>query len=143
MSERFDRSLGMDRGITRRDSEICPFPPLRVVFTEKPPAMSLFKGQKSLKLVTHCRPAESFQQYLLLNPLLLPQIRQRAGAARMLVILDEALFLTTAVSRRFTRAVWQRSGLDEFVVAEGDGDVVGFAWFSERGVSVAAGGRAA
>ena len=55
------------RGITRRDSEICPFPPLRVEFTDKPPANSLFKGQKRLKLVTHCRPAESFQQYLLLE----------------------------------------------------------------------------
>ena len=55
------------RGITRRDSEICPFPPLRVEFTDKPPANSLFRGQKRLKLVTHCRPAESFQQYVLLE----------------------------------------------------------------------------
>jgi hypothetical protein len=44
------------------------------------------------------------EQYLLLNPLLLPQIHKRAKARRMLVVLDEALFLTSAVSRRFTRA---------------------------------------
>ena len=55
------------RGITRRKSDICPFPPLRVEFTKKPAATSIFKGQKSLKLVTHCRPAENFQQYLLLE----------------------------------------------------------------------------
>jgi hypothetical protein len=54
------------RGITRRDSEVCPFPPIRVEFPEKPTA-GLFKGQKRLKLVTHCRPAESFQQYVLLE----------------------------------------------------------------------------
>jgi hypothetical protein len=55
------------RGITRRKKEICPFPPLAVVFPEKPPAGSLFKGQKKLKLVTHCKPVASFQQYLLLE----------------------------------------------------------------------------
>src|SRR5439155_10153560 len=55
------------RGITRRTSEICDFPPLRVDFTAPPPASSLFAGQKKLKLVTHCRNAESFQQYVLLE----------------------------------------------------------------------------
>lgn len=44
------------------------------------------------------------EQYLLLNPLLLSQIQKRAGAKRVLAILDEALFLTAAISRRFTRA---------------------------------------
>jgi hypothetical protein len=55
------------RGITRRRAETCPFPPIRVEFPDKPPSGSLFKGQKRLKLVTHCRPAESFQQYVLLE----------------------------------------------------------------------------
>jgi hypothetical protein len=44
------------RGITRKRKDVCSFPPLRVEFPEKPPATSLFKGQKRLKLVTHCRP---------------------------------------------------------------------------------------
>jgi hypothetical protein len=48
------------------------------------------------------------EQYLLLNPLVLPQIRKRAQARQMLVVLDEALFLTTAVCRNFTRADLQR-----------------------------------
>lgn len=55
------------RGITRRRREVCAFPPLRVEFTQAPAAASLFSGQRRLKLVTHCRPAESFQQYMLLE----------------------------------------------------------------------------
>jgi hypothetical protein len=55
------------RGITRRTAEICDFAPLRVDFVSPPAATSLFAGQKRLKLVTHCRNAASFQQYLLLE----------------------------------------------------------------------------
>lgn len=55
------------RGITRRTSEVCQFPPLKVQFTTPPPAASLFAGQKKLKLVTHCRNAPAFQQYVLLE----------------------------------------------------------------------------
>jgi len=55
------------RGITRRQADVCSFPPLRVEFTDKPAATSLFKGQKRLKLVTHCQPQASFQQHVLLE----------------------------------------------------------------------------
>ena len=55
------------RGITRRTSEICDFPPLRVDFTAPPPGTSVFAGQRRLKLVTHCRGSASFQQYVLLE----------------------------------------------------------------------------
>lgn len=55
------------RGITRLRKETCQFPPLRVDFAGAPPATSLFAGQRRLKLVTHCRPGEGFQQYLLLE----------------------------------------------------------------------------
>jgi hypothetical protein len=55
------------RGITRRMSDTCDFPPLRVRFAAAPPATSVFAGQKSLKLITHCRNSESFQQYVLLE----------------------------------------------------------------------------
>ena len=54
------------RGITRRDREICQFPPLRVVLAGEP-ADPLFAGERRLKLVTHCRPAESFQNFVLLE----------------------------------------------------------------------------
>jgi hypothetical protein len=55
------------RGITRRSTDVCDFPPLRVQFTSAPPPTSLFAGQKKLKLVTHCRNNASFQQYVLLE----------------------------------------------------------------------------
>ncbi|MGI8931000.1 MAG: hypothetical protein ACR2FK_01265 [Sphingomicrobium sp.] len=55
------------RGITRRKSETCRFPPLRVEFPQNPGLGSLFAGQRRLKLVTHCQPSEGFQQYLLLE----------------------------------------------------------------------------
>lgn len=55
------------RGITRRLSDTCQFPPLRVDFTAPPPATSPFAGQRRLKLVTHCRNSASFQQYVLLE----------------------------------------------------------------------------
>ncbi|MDP8916550.1 MAG: hypothetical protein M3M95_05000 [Pseudomonadota bacterium] len=55
------------RGITRRRRETCSFPPLRVEFSAKPAATSLFRGQKRLKLVTHCRAPVRFQQYILLE----------------------------------------------------------------------------
>ena len=55
------------RGITRRTSDTCDFPPLRVVLSGKPPAGSLMQGQHRLKLVTHCRRPADFQQKVLLE----------------------------------------------------------------------------
>lgn len=55
------------RGLSRRTGGICEFPPLRVEFMQPPAATSLFKGQKRLKLVTHCRSGPGHQQYLLLE----------------------------------------------------------------------------
>jgi len=53
------------RGITRRTSEICAFPPLRVEFPTPPPPNSMFAGQKRLKLITHCRDNATYRQYVL------------------------------------------------------------------------------
>lgn len=55
------------RGITRRKGDVCQFPPLRVTFNQPPAAGSLFAGQRRLKLVTHCRASEGFQQYVLME----------------------------------------------------------------------------
>lgn len=55
------------RGITRLKRDVCQFPPLRVKFLGKPGPGSMFRSQKQLKLVTHCRAAASFQQHLLLE----------------------------------------------------------------------------
>lgn len=55
------------RGITRRMSVTCSFPPLRLEFQPKPIPTSFFAGQNKLKLVTHCRNDPGFQHYLLLE----------------------------------------------------------------------------
>jgi hypothetical protein len=55
------------RSTTRIAPDVCQFPPFKVKFTSRPPDQSVFAGQKSLKLVTHCRNADSFQQYELLE----------------------------------------------------------------------------
>jgi hypothetical protein len=55
------------RGITRLQKDVCQFPPLRLSFAQRPPAGSLFDGQRVLKLVTHCRSAADFQQKVLLE----------------------------------------------------------------------------
>lgn len=55
------------RGNARRRPEVCKFPPLRVKFLEPPADGSLFKKQKTLKLVTHCRAQASYQQLVLLE----------------------------------------------------------------------------
>lgn len=53
------------RGKSRR--ALCRFAPLRVRFNEKPNAASIFKGQKGLKLVTHCQTSSVYQQYVALE----------------------------------------------------------------------------
>ena len=55
------------RGLSRRRPGVCRFPPLRIDFATPPGAPSFFRGQRRLKLVTHCQQSESFQQYLLLE----------------------------------------------------------------------------
>ena len=55
------------RSTTRRTSDVCDFPPLRVTFTGRPTPTSLFAGQSKLKLVTHCGSSPGAQQYELLE----------------------------------------------------------------------------
>jgi hypothetical protein len=53
------------RGKSRREKHVCEFPPLRVEFSEPPPASSLFHKQKKLKLTSYCRRSSAHQQYVL------------------------------------------------------------------------------
>lgn len=55
------------RGLTRRQNKICDFPPLRVTFDQRPPATTVFAGEKKLKLVTHCNSNAGFQRHTLLE----------------------------------------------------------------------------
>lgn len=44
--------------------EVCKFPPLSLSFKKKLVKGSIFEGQKSLKLVTHCQSSRSFRSYV-------------------------------------------------------------------------------
>jgi hypothetical protein len=50
------------RGHFRLQRATCSFPPLRLNFPEDSVAGTLFQGQDKLKLVTHCRGLETYEQ---------------------------------------------------------------------------------
>jgi len=54
------------RGNSRRTG-YCKFPPLRVKFDNHDQITGEFAGQKSLKLVTHCKDSDRYQQHMLLE----------------------------------------------------------------------------
>lgn len=49
------------RGLTRL--RFCQFPPLRIRFAKAATAGTEFAGQRSLKMVTHCKGGQDFAQY--------------------------------------------------------------------------------
>ena len=53
------------RGLKRQ--EACRIPPIRLRFEKEEVKGSLFRGQKSLKMVTHCENSTRFDQYYLLE----------------------------------------------------------------------------
>ncbi|MGE0625895.1 MAG: hypothetical protein AB7I04_17775 [Pseudomonadales bacterium] len=53
------------RGKSRRDRDVCTFPPLWVHFDKSAVEGTLFEKQKRLKMVTYCRSPSSFQDYVL------------------------------------------------------------------------------
>ena len=55
------------RGKTRRISNICEFPPLKINFEKKSTRNTVFEGQDKIKMVTHCNESETYQNYALLE----------------------------------------------------------------------------
>jgi len=55
------------RGITRQ--QVCRYPPIKLRFEKEAVKGTTFRGQKSLKLVTHCEKATRFEQYYILEML--------------------------------------------------------------------------
>jgi hypothetical protein len=55
------------RGVKRQ--EACSFPPIRLRFEKEAVKGSLFRGQKSLKMVTHCKSSERYDQYYIFEML--------------------------------------------------------------------------
>jgi hypothetical protein len=52
------------RGHVRRMQQTCTFAPLRLEFDEEKTKGTIFEGHKNLKLGTHCRDADLFEQYV-------------------------------------------------------------------------------
>lgn len=55
------------RGVTRR--ALCRVPPIRIRFDRSATQGTLFEGQRSLKLVTHCSSSRRWEQYYVLEML--------------------------------------------------------------------------
>ena len=53
------------RGVKRQ--EACRFPPIKLRFNKSDVKGSLFQGEKSLKLVTHCQDADRYDQYYIIE----------------------------------------------------------------------------
>ena len=52
------------RGHSRRSPRICDFVPLRLEFAKDQVAGTVFAGHDALKLGTHCRSSDVFEQYV-------------------------------------------------------------------------------
>ena len=53
------------RGITRQ--RVCKIPPIKIRFDKKAVKGTTFRGQKSLKMVTHCESSPRYEQYYILE----------------------------------------------------------------------------
>ena len=53
------------RGIFRRRPSVCAFPPLRIGIGRRAAANTPFEGERRIKLVTHCRNPDQYEQYVL------------------------------------------------------------------------------
>jgi len=54
-------------GNTRRVSEICDFPLIKLNFKKHDTENTVFSGQDKLKMITHCREGEEFENYTTLE----------------------------------------------------------------------------
>jgi hypothetical protein len=62
------------RGIKRQ--ELCRFPPIKLRFQKADVKGTTFRGQKSLKMVTHCEKASTYEQYYMLEMLIYEMYRE-------------------------------------------------------------------
>ena len=53
------------RGIFRRRPSVCGFPPLRMGIGRRAARNTPFEGERRIKLVTHCRNSDQYEQYVL------------------------------------------------------------------------------
>lgn len=92
------------RGNSRRDRNVCTFPPLRLNFEKKAMKDTLFDEQNVLKLVTHCRHNENFQEYLLKEYL----------AYRIFNLLSDASFKVRLLKVTYVDSERDRDGFERY-----------------------------
>ena len=90
------------RGVTRR--ELCRFPPIRIRFDRSATPGTLFEGQRSLKMVTHCSSSRRYEQYYVLEML----------AYRIHDLLTERNFRTRALTITYLDEERGRADEDRF-----------------------------
>jgi hypothetical protein len=100
------------RGIKRQ--EACTFPPIRLRFEKDEVKGSLFRGETSLKMVTHCKDSERFDQYYLLEMM----------AYRMYNLITDYSFRVRSLSVSYKDTVEGEVEADRFAfLIEDDSDV--------------------
>jgi len=66
------RTVTIDMTVARRGvkrQQACSFPPVRIRFDKEAVKGTTFRGQKSLKMVTHCEGSSRYDQYYILEML--------------------------------------------------------------------------
>jgi hypothetical protein len=113
------------RGITRQ--RVCDFPPIKLRLAGKTGGDSVFYGEKSLKMVTHCRKGERWEQYYVKEMLayrIYNTVTERSFRVRPLVVtyLDSATGNRDGPHLAFLieddGAVARRNGLKKIKLAE-------------------------
>jgi hypothetical protein len=100
------------RGITRQ--RVCDFPPIRLNFDKAEVKGTIFRGQKNLKMVTHCKRADRYEQYYVLEML----------AYRMYNLITDFSFRVRALNVTYVDSVTGSDEEDRFAfVIEDDSDV--------------------
>lgn len=62
------------RGVKRQ--ELCKFPPIKLRFQKQDAKGTTFRGEKSLKMVTHCEAGSIYEQYYLLEMIIYEMYQQ-------------------------------------------------------------------
>ncbi|HKL51273.1 MAG TPA: hypothetical protein VJ908_08900 [Wenzhouxiangellaceae bacterium] len=113
------------RGKTRQ--EVCRFPPIRLRFDSKDVAGTVFAGNKSIKMVTHCNNGQRWEQYYVLEMLayrIYNLITDRSFRVRPLSVTYRDSARDNDDGPRFAfmieddKLVADRNGLDKFDAVE-------------------------
>lgn len=78
------------RGVSRQ--KVCRFPPVKLRFQEDAAKDTLFRGQKNLKMVTHCQERSNYEQHYVLEMLayrIFNQLTERSFRVRPLLVTYE------------------------------------------------------